>query len=698
MATSADPIDLAAPPVSDDDAVPLRTRIAMAEPAPPGTMQVDQVDNGVATLTSGPNGEQVIQVPAGSFQEGQTVADPRGGQATPDGVPGRLPQDQLDAIAAGGAYAPPPGVAGAAPVAGEPPIGTANVLGAVVPIQGQPPAGTSTPGAPAAAGPATLPPGSADLEQRIKDTTDASSKAASAVGDAQQQSATDIGQAYADKAELQRQQAIEMAAQQQYVHDRQATLDKEDAAALQQAQQKTIPDFWAGNEGDKVGAAITVALSGAAGALLGSTHNQALEAIQHNVDAYYGREKEKIDNLYKYAEQKGLLDEKTKARYAGELTDLIQQHAYTLASAADRIQQVTAESQGGVDKAKADQMAAALQGQATSELQQARGLDIKRFDSESDRMKAEADQTRAAADMLKAGAYKAKHSGGGGGSGAGMDVEGLAKAVRLGADDGKGGTRPLTYDEQVAAAKQFGVPIEAKAGRVSLKTVLGGTAFDANEGRKNANDARKDSALGQKDEKQINKEAEEWRKGNGINDIEKKQREIGSVLEEIKNAPHNPLQQALAIEKAVSSARGGAASRQALDLALHHLGGKWDSIQAFIQAGKDGEIAPKQMDNFLGFMTTQLGAAQKEGKDAYDNFEKYRASQPPVRAQLLEQARGKIFSGLHGFGGGASAGASAGGASAAPHPSTAAVGATRQGPDGKTYQKVGPNNWQPVTQ
>lgn len=411
MATSADPIDLAAPPVSDEDAVPLATRIASAEPAQPGTMQVDQVDNGVATLTGGPNGEQVIQVPAGQFQEGQTVPDPNAQ---------RLPQDQLDAIAAQGAYAPPPGSAGPA-ATGEPPVGMANVLGAVVPVQGQPPVGApapGAPGAPAATGPATLPPGSADLEKKIDEANTAQAKATTDLGEAQQQAGRDVGQAYADQAELRRQQAADLAAEQQYVHDRQTALDKEDADVLRQAQQKTIPDFWAGREGSMVGAAITVALSGAAGALLGSTHNQAAESIQHNVDAYFGREKEKIDNLYKYAEQKGMLDEKTKARYAGELTDLMQQHAYALASVSDRIQQVTAESQGRVAKAEADKMAAGFSAQAASELQQARGLDIKRYDSESDRMKALADQTRAQADLIKANAIRAKHAGGGGGGGA----------------------------------------------------------------------------------------------------------------------------------------------------------------------------------------------------------------------------------------------------------------------------------------
>ena len=76
--------------------------------------------------------------------------------------------------------------------------------------------------------------------------------------------------------------------------------------------------------------------------------------------------------------------------------------------------------------------------------------------------------------------------GAGGGGGGGADAEGLSRAIRLGVDDGKGGRRPMTYDEQLAAAKQYKVPPEAKAGHVSLTSVLKGAAFDANQAAKEA--------------------------------------------------------------------------------------------------------------------------------------------------------------------------------------------------------------------
>lgn len=42
-------------------------------------------------------------------------------------------------------------------------------------------------------------------------------------------------------------------------------------------------------------------------------------------------------NLYKYADSKGRLNDKVRAQYQSELTDLMQNHAYTLQAAADRI-------------------------------------------------------------------------------------------------------------------------------------------------------------------------------------------------------------------------------------------------------------------------------------------------------------------------------------------------------------------------
>lgn len=234
-----------------------------------------------------------------------------------------------------------------------------------------------------------------------------------------------------------------------------------------------------------------------------------------------------------------------------------------------------------------------------------------------------------------------KGAGGGGSTDAATS---LAKAIETGAQDADGKRRPLTQSEVYAAAKDLGIPPTAKAGRTSVETVMKGSVFNANE-------ARKDAKAGLMDERQTSKEANDWAKQNGLAAVTKKQDELSAVMDELKNAPHNPLGQALAVEKAVSSARGGAASKQALALALNHLGGKWDSIESVIQGVRSGEFGQKQMDNFIGFLNGQLGTAQKEGKDKYDAFNKYADTLPADQRTKAIQSRSRLFSGMAGFGG-----------------------------------------------
>jgi hypothetical protein len=57
------------------------------------------------------------------------------------------------------------------------------------------------------------------------------------------------------------------------------------------------------------------------------------------------------------------------------------------------------------------------------------------------------------------------------------------------------------------------------------------------------------------------------------------------------------------------------------------------------------------MENFNAFINGQLGAAQAEGKDKYEDFNKYIESQPPERKPGLIAQRGRLFSGMDGFGG-----------------------------------------------
>lgn len=659
---------------------------------------VDQIDNGQAAVVS-PNGDvrtvAVGDLPAG-VKEGHYVA---GGQIVPPPPEALAGSDIRAKLAAGDAGGPidldasgtaqpaagastvmsplgeipastpglPPATddAGTEAAGGAAPAGRGSadsyidsvINGAAEPTVGGP---ASTPAS--SAGPDGLPPDSTDLEKRIEQSYEDQKKAAGELTGAQEQGREDVRKAQEDKAELARQQAAEMAAEQLYVRDRQAKLDAEDAANLQRARDEVIPNFWDGHEGALVGAAITAALSGAAGALMGSNENVALNAITHNIDSYYTRERQRVDGLYKYAEEKGLLNDKVRAQYAGELTDLMQQHAYTMQAAAERVQQVSDQAKGLVDQKQAQLLSSQLGAKAAAELQAARKLDIDRYDAETKREVAKADELRAQAAMAKV------HRGGGGGTGATDAAQQLAHDIRVGLPDGKGGQRPMTYDEQLAAAKKYGIPPEAKAGHVSLTTVLKGAAFDANQAAKEAK-AAAGGAGGLQEQRLLSKEANDWRKENGLDALVKTQTDLAATLRDLKNAPHNPLQQALAIEKAVSAARGGAASRQALDLALHHLGGSLDNAESFISKVKSGEIGQKQLDNFTGFLSNQLGTAQAEGKNKYDAFNKWVESQPAAKQEALKAERGRLFSGLYGFGGRASTAPTAGGGTRTLRPS-----------------------------
>lgn len=283
---------------------------------------------------------------------------------------------------------------------------------AAPPIEGAPPAAAAEPGIPAL-GPDGLPASSEDIQKRLLASQAAQGKALEDVGAAQATGAQDVAAAQQERDTIRRQQAADLAAQQLYVRDRQQALDAEDAANLQKARDTTIPDFWEGREGSLVGAAIVAALGGAAAGLAGSNHNVALDAITHNIDAYYTRARQTIDDRYKYAEKQGLLNDKMRAQYAGELTDLMQQHAYTLQAAADRVDEVAQAAKGKVDAAQTEYLKAQLGTKSAQELQAARAIDEKNYDSETKRKIAEADLIKANAAMAKV------HKGKGGGAGAG---------------------------------------------------------------------------------------------------------------------------------------------------------------------------------------------------------------------------------------------------------------------------------------
>jgi hypothetical protein len=258
-------------------------------------------------------------------------------------------------------------------------------------------------------------------------------------------------------------------------------------------------------------------------------------------------------------------------------------------------------------------------------------------------------KTQAEIDLMNArAAALAKKTKGGGVGGSAMDQAAVAwtKAVQEGVPDAtaEGGRRPMTTEEKQQKALDLHIPLTGKATQISYEKLNKDVAFDATQ-------QRQGDRAGLQGNRLLSKETNDWAKANGVAKIIDTQAELSKVQKVLRDNPGNGLAQALAVEKAVSAARGGAASKQALNLALEHLGGSLDEAEGTIAKIRSGAIGAKQMANFTAFINGQLGAAQAEGKDKYDDFNKYIESQPPERKPGLIAQRGRLFSGMDGFGG-----------------------------------------------
>jgi hypothetical protein len=263
--------------------------------------------------------------------------------------------------------------------------------------------------------------------------------------------------------------------------------------------------------------------------------------------------------------------------------------------------------------------------------------------------KAKAEIDLAEANARKADRWPNKKAGGGGGAGgASMDdaVISWKKAVKEGAPDptAESGRRPLSPDEKDQLAHNLHIPLMGKPNTINAAALDKEVAFDASQRRQQAR-----ADLG--GEKQLSKEAESWARNNDIKKITEAQAELGKLRQVLHDNPHNPEAQALGLESAVAAARHGVASKQALNLALQHLGGTLDTAGGIIARIKSAEFGPGQMKNFTDFLDGQLAAVQGEGRKKYDAFNKYADSQSPALRQSLISQRGRLFSGMDGFGG-----------------------------------------------
>lgn len=199
-------------------------------------------------------------------------------------------------------------------------------------------------------------------------------QAAADLAATQQQGANDVAAARGEQSKEKLALAGELIAKQQEIQKHNAALDAIDAANLKQAKDATIPDFWKSRTGKLVGATVSVALAGIGAGLLGSTNNEALNNIQHNIDQYFHNQKDRIDNLYKYAEAQGRLNTQTRLQYAQDLLNLKDQHSYVMQAAADHVLEVADKSKGAADAATTKFMASKLGEQAIKDKMDVREL------------------------------------------------------------------------------------------------------------------------------------------------------------------------------------------------------------------------------------------------------------------------------------------------------------------------------------
>ena len=109
-----------------------------------------------------------------------------------------------------------------------------------------------------------------------------------------------------------------------------------------------------------------VGLGGIAQGLLGCRARTArLDVVSKNVDAYYRREKDRIDNLFTYAAKKGEAEGELRLQHTQQLAGLQAQFGATKLAIASRIDAIATAGQGRIDQAKAQELAAkyALDGQ-----------------------------------------------------------------------------------------------------------------------------------------------------------------------------------------------------------------------------------------------------------------------------------------------------------------------------------------------
>ena len=264
------------------------------------------------------------------------------------------------------------------------------------------PAPVAPPG-PSGAPPVIVPSAEGGGIPGIQAASVAAQKAAGEQGQAEADLAAAKGAEEAKAAKIHEAEAEELRQQNEQQARAQDEAHRQTEAALNQAHAATIPAFFASNEGKRAETAMWVGLGGIAQGLLGSSTNGAADVVSKNVDAYYRREKDRIDNLFTYAAKKGEAEGELRLQHTQQLAGLQAQFGATKLAIASRIDAIATAGQGRIDQAKAQELAAkyALDGQKDIGEAQYRLAQIAHLRAEDARAREKAKMDRSAANEAK---------------------------------------------------------------------------------------------------------------------------------------------------------------------------------------------------------------------------------------------------------------------------------------------------------
>lgn len=515
------------------------------------------------------------------------------------------------------------------------------------PLPGAPPNGP----APAAGGAPAAP--KTPLEQANQDVRDAAGDASKA-RKASDEAEMTVAQGGADlahqNANFEGDRAVNQRIEQMDRDEAAARYDAADARAQQQVDQTakarkdfTFRGYWADkSSAARIAGALFQAL-GAFGAGMTKGPNFALQILQQDMEDDHRSQVERLQQLKddEIQAKTGVGDAREARKQA--LLGIQVNAAQADAMIAAQMRAAAAKSTDTNFQNQVSAFAAKLQNDSAQKMLEARaavrGNIIKEQDDAAKRGEIAA-RTRLYNAQADAGGFargRGKGAGGGGGGGApSAGVEEITGLISAG----------KSYPELVAAANRLHVRIEAKAGHVSLKSLIAGTGA---AGKGDAADSKAATHALDKLQPEFNKDLAETGVATGQGGA-KGLLPTNRTLQKLRSAVDsgNPLSVKEAFLAFDSAARGGAATQGSIDSLTKTLGGSLDQFKNWMEGKVSGGLSDASKQRFHEAINEAIKSNVEAAMPAHDQMvRKYYAPDYYGIKQNVESQMG-VFEGFRG--------------------------------------------------